>query len=1379
MSDSAEVAPEPSAGSPRATSPLRQVGYAAVLVALAFSQAGGRMVADTKFDLVTRPLTFLARGLRLWDPVADFGQIQNQAYGYVWPMGPFFVAGHALHVPEWVVQRAWWSLLLCLAFFGMLRLAQRLAIGSPVTQVISAFAFVLTPRFTTLIGGASVELWPMALAPWVLLPLVTASQRGSVRRGAALSALAVASCGGVNAVAVAAVLPLGVIWIVTRQRGPRRWRLLAWWSALTVAATAWWWGPLLLMGRYSAPFLDYIENATITSVPTDLSRTLLGVSDWVAYFAGYDYPAGRDLVATPFLLLDAMALAALGLVGVCVAGSRHQRFLVLSVLTGVALVGFGYAGNLSGFFAADRRDLLDGVLAPLRNLHKFDVVLRLPLALGLANALTHVPALLRASGAVLATRVLRAAVALSLVGMLLPWANGLVAPPDGVDRVPSYWTQVASYLEENARSTTSLELPASPFGVYTWGNVHDDVMQGLADSPWAVRNIIPLTQPGAVSMMDRITRAIEGGYPGDRLADFLAQNGVGHLVVRNDLDRLHTGAPDPTYVRAVLARLPGIRLVRSFGPLEGERASRLAPDGKTRVVQGTGLSTQFRAVDVYEVRSSDQATLTTSPGTVLGDPGSGLDAGMASITPSPRVLAGDVRHGSAVGEHVLTDSLRRQEENFAAVRWNHSATLPPNSPYRLVGTEHARRLSADQSRWETTEIWVGGVSGVFASSSEAFADAVPPLTAGAHPGAAVDGDTHTAWSSARHLDPTGQWWEMDFDAPRTVRQLSVSLARGSAKVEKLQISLGGARQLVLAPAPGRTAVYQLDLPPGRLLRITAAGRDLALPGSFSISEVRADDVRPQRYLSMPVPPAGSQVDAVSMTRDPDRRVCVPLDAAVTCDESLRAPGEDGDVLARLFRLPQAGEYDLSATGSLRRRGVSTALQRAFGASVTMADAPALDPASRTIAMVDGDPATTWLSSKAFPRLELRLRQRTPLHTISMTLNEAAPASRPSQLLVRSGKRSAVVVLDDRGEGQLPAWNTKRLTVIVQQTERALTVEGTSFVDAPPGVSELLINGVSPVTDQGSNLRLPCGSGPELKVGDQVIQTSVNASLRTLLLGDSVTLQVCGTGRIDLGTAPVEVLAAPNRLFRTDSITLRRAEGPGSPRVTPLELGRTGNGDPVSVRLPARTTGTLLALPQNLNVGWQARLGGRELTPQRVDGWKQGWWVPAGAAATVRFEYHPARQFQVLLGGGAALVLLVLVVAIVRPRSRRRPDRPPLVAGRAGVLDLVVVGVAGGLLAGWVGLVGGLAAVGLGLLLPYRAAWSALAATALAAAGVGLTWSKIAEQHWALTWTQSCSMLALAAVIAAAATRRARYAAPASVVELDGSQHDVLDAEPGS
>ncbi len=368
-----------------------------------------------------------------------------------------------------MIQRLWWALLLCVAFFGMLRLLKRLEIGSETTQLVAALAFVLTPRMTTLIGVVSVEVWPMALAPWVLLPLVTGSREGSVRRAAARSALVVACCGGVNAVAVAAVLPLGVVWLLTREPGPRRWPLLGWWTLFTVLATAWWSGPLALLGRYAPPFLDYIENSAITTLPTDLTRSLLGVSDWVAYFGGPDFGSGLHVVGTPYLLLDAAAVAALGLVGMCLPGNPHRRFLVWGLLTGLVLVGFGYSRDLPGFFSTARMHSLDLALAPFRNVHKFDVVLRIPLVLGLAYALHELPERIRALGSVVALRVYRAGIGLAVIALLTPWLYGVIPASDGVSAVPAYWQQTADYLADHDDGSVALELPAAAFGAVLLG----------------------------------------------------------------------------------------------------------------------------------------------------------------------------------------------------------------------------------------------------------------------------------------------------------------------------------------------------------------------------------------------------------------------------------------------------------------------------------------------------------------------------------------------------------------------------------------------------------------------------------------------------------------------------------------------------------------------------------------------------------------------------------------------------------------------------------------------------------------------------------------------------------------------------------------------
>ena len=80
------------------------------------------------------PRRFLSRSLLAWDPHAGFGQLQNQAYGYLFPMGPFYLLGHVAGVPDWVVQRAWWALLLVVAYTGLLALADELGVGTPAPR---------------------------------------------------------------------------------------------------------------------------------------------------------------------------------------------------------------------------------------------------------------------------------------------------------------------------------------------------------------------------------------------------------------------------------------------------------------------------------------------------------------------------------------------------------------------------------------------------------------------------------------------------------------------------------------------------------------------------------------------------------------------------------------------------------------------------------------------------------------------------------------------------------------------------------------------------------------------------------------------------------------------------------------------------------------------------------------------------------------------------------------------------------------------------------------------------------------------------------------------------------------------------------------------
>ena len=141
-----------------------------------FGTRPGSLLADTKIDMAVNPLGFLRRALHLWDP-AQFGQLQDQAVGYFFPMGPFFVAGKLLAIPGWVVQRLWLTALSVAAFLGSSG-SPGGWIGTPGTRIAAGMAYALAPRALTLLGVNSGELLPATMAPLVLIPLVRLLRHG-------------------------------------------------------------------------------------------------------------------------------------------------------------------------------------------------------------------------------------------------------------------------------------------------------------------------------------------------------------------------------------------------------------------------------------------------------------------------------------------------------------------------------------------------------------------------------------------------------------------------------------------------------------------------------------------------------------------------------------------------------------------------------------------------------------------------------------------------------------------------------------------------------------------------------------------------------------------------------------------------------------------------------------------------------------------------------------------------------------------------------------------------------------------------------------------------------------------------------------------------
>jgi arabinofuranan 3-O-arabinosyltransferase len=189
----------------------------AVYVALAIfvvTEKWGQTTTDTRLDLTEAPGRFLRDTFSLWNPRVSLGEMQNQAYGYLFPQGPFFAALEWAQVPGWVAERFWSVLVVVVACEGMRRAARAISLG-PWAAAVAGLCYGLNPRHLAELGVRSAEILPGAVLPWALLPILHAvNGRMRPRNAALLSAGAFAFTGGVNGTATAAPAALLVVFVV-------------------------------------------------------------------------------------------------------------------------------------------------------------------------------------------------------------------------------------------------------------------------------------------------------------------------------------------------------------------------------------------------------------------------------------------------------------------------------------------------------------------------------------------------------------------------------------------------------------------------------------------------------------------------------------------------------------------------------------------------------------------------------------------------------------------------------------------------------------------------------------------------------------------------------------------------------------------------------------------------------------------------------------------------------------------------------------------------------------------------------------------------------------------------------------------------------------
>jgi arabinofuranan 3-O-arabinosyltransferase len=1194
-----------------------------VLLAFALFEQVGRTTNDTKTPLIERPGAFLHEATTLWDPMTNFGELQNQAYGYLFPQGPFFLLTHLAHVAPWVSERLWSVLVVVIAAEGLRQLARAIGLG-PWAAWVAGMSYGLAPRMLSQVAVRSAEVLPTAVLPWVVLPVVLAiTGRLSPRRAALFSGVAFLFSGAVNATATVAGLPVVVIlivWAARRRLVP--WSMLGWWS-LVIAVTNFWWASALIRLRiYSPQFFDYVEDAKTTTEATGYAATLRGLSNWINYaYLGNrpNWPAGFEYAYQPAMVLASGLVAAIGVIGLVFLPKPWRAPLVVAASVGVVCVTVGHTSPSQSPLAGPVQHLLDGNFALLRNVSKAELMLRLPMCLGIGAVFGHLVTArtrprLRRHWAPLGV-VMGLLVALVL-GMAQPAVATKLRTPGWI-KVPDYWSQAADYLHKAPGTQRAWVVPGTGFGLQTWGWTMDEPFQSVARSPWVSRSQVPLTPPTTIRTLSSLEHFLETGSGSPDLGPALGRLGIGYVLVRHDLDEQAADTTTSNLVSIALARSRGVKRVALFGQLDFGPA-----------IEVYRVTSDDVAPDLQVRPLSDAVTVDGASSDVIGSVTEGL------ITPQqPALVQGD--DGWDPPADIVGDSYRDRERNFGRVHDGEGPVRSAGEPYyghRIVPDYPANqgsrpvRATYDQGAFAT------------ASSSQAWTNGLGQVEPQSAPYAAFDGDERTGWSSAFGQPAARQWLEVRWPSPHEIGkvQIRAPVDDGQAVVRTWRVSAGGRSAIAYADPFTGLATADLTGVTGSRLRIAVDRVAGGSSGAVSILEVSSDMTPYQRSLLIP---EGAVADEPSFvfTAQPETRACISTLLGPDCNQGRQAASEESGGIDRTFRVPKAGAWALSGTVLARSTpGTVSLLNPLSGGVLVRSSSQWLsDPAVSARLAYDGATTTSWIADPrdASPTLTVDFDRPRRIDRLTVA-PPAPPAVTPTTAVIRSAEGTRSVQLGEFG--QFPSLRTRHLTITFANPTRGA---------APIGISELYLppTEVARPLAGGDITGAVCGLGPVLFVDGRRYETAVRGFIGDVVSAGPLHYESCsGPVKLDAGTHTFRL--GSTEQFQPVSAVLR------GPAKVPAGTRRTLSppSGPVTHQTVRVGPGTesLLSTTRNVNAGWKATLNGRSLRPMMSDGWAQAWRIPAGKGGSVVITYAPQRSYLLALFLGLAVAGLVLAGALV-------------------------------------------------------------------------------------------------------------------------------------
>jgi len=795
-------------------------------------------------------------------------------------------------------------------------------------------------------------------------------------------------------------------------------------------------------------------------------------------------------------------------------------------------------------------------------------------------------------------------------------------------------------------------------------------------------------------MLDGLETAFSSAQRIPGLPEYLGRAGVRYVVVRSDLDQGQFDYVSPVLVHRTLD-LSGFVQVAHFGPvLPAAPIQPGMPLGVAATVE------RFYAVEIYQ--ATDPAARPSQPVSMLpvastvqasAGPESLLQASGTGLIDGKAVrLTGDVTAADPLGAGaplLVTDGLRRDDTIFSLARDNLSYTYtagqtsPPGRQDGSAGRPPRQILPFSGLDHQSVAV-VDGAASVQSSTFGSWLLQSPEYD----PVNAFDGDPGSAWAEGDPTTPVGQWIQIAFDhpvnlsSPIAVRLLDDSVFRPVATRLTLTTDQGSATD----PVTATPSSQPLAVPAGTTskLRVTIAAAHGGVPGGFGagIADLDIPGVHVTRYIQAPH-------DAGTAGRD----VTLSFHRQVS-GQTLYSSGDPETGLYRQFTLDAPATF----TTTLSAVSVAGPTLDAFldgtsqPAGLSISTSPSLNdlPAFRPRNLVDGSYLTGWLAGDDHPDIHLAwngLRTVDKMTLISPPGYTAAPLS--VHISSPSGNRDARVGPD--GSVTFPALTADQMDITFPAIAKVELYDPVAGADRnlPLGLSEVYVPALADLrlaaTDVNAPFQLPCGQGPAITIDDRNYATSASGTLGDLLYRTPVAVQLCtDNGSLSLGAGPHRITApGSGGSLAVSDMTLSTAPTASSASAAaaqPRGLDITSWGAENRTVDVGPGDAAYLEVHENQAKGWSASMDGRKLTPVRLDGWQQGYVIPAGAGGIVTLTYTPATGYRLtlLLGIAAAALLvgLTLLAGGIRRWDSLDPSAEaaawgPWVVG-AGVTVLVAV-----------------------------------------------------------------------------------------------------------